>query len=108
MQKALTWTAFTNKKRLNIIEQVKDAISLSDGAIMNSNMFSDLALALSIEIEENRINALYEELLSVLTISSEAPKNMNLNSKKEWLIFINISFGQGKGDHKIDIPNVPG
>lgn len=38
------------------------------------------------------------------TISKSDGCIMNLESKKEWLIFMNISFGRGKGDLKHKIP----
>ena len=56
MHKKLTWELFSNEDRTKVIEAVKNAISSSDGCIINFNMFSDLAFALSIEIEENRIS----------------------------------------------------
>lgn len=67
-------------------------------------MFSDLALTLSIEIEENKIQTLHRALSLVVNISEFELHDMNLGSKKEWLIFMNISFGRGKGELKHEIP----
>ena len=55
MQKKLSWQIFSNDDRNKVIEVIKNTISNSGGCIMNFNMFSDLALTLSIEIEENKI-----------------------------------------------------
>ncbi|MDX5584883.1 MAG: hypothetical protein QNK20_08100, partial [Aureibaculum sp.] len=77
------------------------------GCIMNFNMFSDLALTLSIEIEENKIQTLHKALSLVVNISEFELDDLNLESKKERLIFMNISFGSGKGEPKHEIPEVP-
>ena len=108
MQKKLNWEAFSNNERNKVIEELKNTVSSSDGYIINFNMFSDLALTLSIEIEENKIQILHKALSSVLNVSELNPHELNLESKKEWLIFISISFSRGKGELKQEIPDVPG
>lgn len=108
MQKTLSWQIFSNDDRNKVIESVKNTISDNDGFIINFNMFSDLALALSIEIEGNKIPALHEALSRVVRISKLELQELNLELNKEWIIFINISFGKGKGELKQEIPDVPG
>ena len=104
----LNWQAYSNKERIKIIESIKETISKSDGYIINFTLFSDLALSLNIEIEENKISDLHSELSKFIKISESLPDNLNLNSSKEWWILMNISFSKGKGDLKVEIPNVPG
>ncbi|MDH3652385.1 MAG: hypothetical protein OEQ53_22030 [Saprospiraceae bacterium] len=87
---------------------MKEVISASDGYITSFNMFSDLALNPSIEIEENGIQVLHKALSRILTVSDFDEKDINVESRKEWLIFMNISFGAGKGDLRRNIPAVPG
>ena len=106
--KKLNWNAFSDKPRLEVIDQVKDALSKNGGCIMNFNMFSDLALALSVEVEEDQIIKLHSALGSILKVSDLDWKQTIGNSKREWMVFINISFNQGKGNLKADIPAVPG
>ena len=108
MQKKLSWKAFSNNERNAVIEAIKHAISICDGCIINFNMFSDLALNLSIEIEENKIQELHCALSLVVNVSELDLHDINLESKKEWLIFINTSFSRGKGELKQKIPEVPG
>ena len=108
MQKKLSWQAFSNDDRNKVIEAVKNTSSNKDGCIMNFNMFSDLALTLSIEIEENKIQTLHKALSLIVNISEFELHDLNLESKKEWLIFMNISFTKGKGELKHEIPEVPG
>ena len=55
MQKKLSWELFSNTNRHEVIDAIKNIISDNDGCIMNFTSFSDLALGLSIEIEENKI-----------------------------------------------------
>ena len=108
MLKKLQWQAFTNEDRNSTIEKVKEVISGSDGYITNFHMFSDLALSLSIEITENSIHELHKALGNVLTVSEFNPEDIRPTSKKEWLLFVNISFGRGTGELKKEVPAVPG
>ena len=108
MRKKLNWAAYCSENRLIAIENIKDTINTNDGFIINFAMFSDLALNLSIEIEEHKIKALHDALNDLLNISELDDKVLNHNSKKEWLIFLNVSFANGKGNYKIEIPEIPG
>jgi len=108
MHQKLNWQAYSTRNRNEIIEEVKEVISASDGYITSFNMFSDLALNPSIEIEENGIQVLHKALSRILTVSDFDEKDINVESRKEWLIFMNISFGAGKGDLRRNIPAVPG
>lgn len=107
MQKKLNWSAYSGKSRNELIEEIKNAISSNDGCIINFNMYSDLSLVLNIEIPEDRILDLHNGLNSFLTISDITSADIQ-NTKKDWLIFLNISFGRGMGDLKSEIPDVPG
>ncbi len=107
MRKKLNGQAFSNEDRIKAIEDVKDIISSSDGCIMNFGIFSDLALSLSIEIEENRIGPLHKGLSSILSMPVYNSQDINLKSNKEWLILMNVSFSNGKGELKQEIPKVP-
>lgn len=108
MKKKLNWTCYSGKPRIEIIEDIKDVISSSDGYIMNFTMFSDLALSLSIEIAEDGIIKLHNSLCEIITVSSIDTKISIGNSKKDWFVFINVSFSKGVGDLKFKTPDVPG
>lgn len=108
MFQKLNWQVYTNDDRNEVIENIKNTISACDGSIMNFNMFSDLAMSFSIETEEHNIIELHKDLSTILKISDFDQKRINQNSKKEWLISMNISFGRGKGELKKDIPAIPG
>jgi len=108
MQQKLNWSAYTHQERLAIIEKVKNTISNNGGSILHFNMFSDLALSLTIEVEENHIVQLHERLSKLLTVSELADKKFRVDTAREWIVFMNISFGNGKGEMKIEVPAVPG
>lgn len=108
MMKKWNWEAFSSFERTSIIEEVKSTISSNSGAIMNFNMFSDLALNLSIEIEEKDIPKLHSALTKVLSVSNLDNGKLNKMSNKENFIFLNISFASGEGKLKNVIPEVPG
>ena len=45
---------------------------------------------------------------SIIKISDIESKHAIGEPKKEWLIFMNISFSKGTGELKIEMPDVPG
>lgn len=108
MLKKLNWQGYTNDNRNLVIDKVKTAINKSEAYIVNFNTYSDLALSLSLEVEEKSIRPLYNSMAEILTLSAQKLDVLDQNSNTEWLVLMNISFGSGKGDMKSDIPNVPG
>ena len=104
----LNWQLFSNQDRITAIEALKAIISKNDGYIVNFNLFSDLALSLTVEIEEQNISNLYSELETIISISESKPGNIDDDSKKDWWILMNVSFSKGKGNLKVEIPDVPG
>lgn len=106
--KKLNWQAVSNSDRNQVIEEVKNVISYSAGCIMNFNMYSDLAMSLSIEIEEDGIADLHQALSNVVSLSELDLAVINPNSRKEWMILMNLSFASGTGEVTYDIPEVPG
>lgn len=104
----LNWEIFSTQERNSAIEELKNIISRNEGYIINFNLFSDLALSLTIEIEENNILNLYKELVRTFKISEPEPENLNSNSKRDCWVLMNMSFSKGKGNLKVGIPDVPG
>ena len=104
----INWQAFSNKERNEAINELKSTISKSGGYIINFSLFSDLALSLTIEIEEKNILNLYKEFDKTLNMSESEPENIDNKSNKDWWVLMNISFSKGKGELKVDIPEVPG
>jgi len=108
IQNSLNWELFSNGERNEVIEAIKKAIMLGGGFIVNSYLFSDLALTLSLEIEESHIKKLHKLLSQLLDTTCATPIKIDTASKKEWLIAMNISFAKGSGELKQEIPAVPG
>jgi len=108
MIRKLNWQAFTNNDRNKVIDELKDIISDYDGFILNFNMFSDLTMSLSIEIEENKIVKLYQALSQILNVSDFETNSIRIESRKNWVIFMNISFSIGKGDLSVENRLFPG
>lgn len=104
----LNWEIFSNKNRNIVIDEIKAVLLTNDACIVNSSMFSDLALSLSLEIEQKSVIELYNSLSSIVTISDLDTGSININSSKDCLIFINVSFTSGTGDLRIEMPAVPG
>jgi len=71
-------------------------------------MYSDLALNLMVEVEEGRIPDLHKALSSIVKISDFEMKNIHLESKKEWIVFMHITFSKGTGKSEFEVPHVPG
>ena len=104
----LNWQIFSTQERNKAIDELKGIISKNDGYILNFNLFSDLALSLTIEIEENKILNLYAEINKSMKVLEAKPDHLDPNSEKEWWVLMNVSFSKGKGNLKVEIPNVPG
>ncbi|MDG1805677.1 hypothetical protein [Flavicella sp.] len=101
------WEAFSSKNRMKIIEEIKNTIN-KYGYIVNFNMFSDLALSLSAEVDENQIENLYNDLEKHTSMSKLDRLKLNLKSKKEAVVFLNILFARGTGDVSHIKPMVDG
>lgn len=108
MLKKLNWQAYTNKDRNKSIEEIKKTIDDNEGCILNFTMFSDLAMSLSIEIQEKYILQLHKALSDTLRITELDIATIRPNSPKEYILFLNVSFGAGSGNLKKVVPAVPG
>jgi len=108
MYNKLNWTLFSNRDRNETINDLKDIISKNNGWIVTSNFFSDLAVSITIEIQEKDIICLHSELNRFMNVSELKYDNIDENSEKEWWVFFNITFTQGTGDLINEIPAVPG
>ena len=58
------WTAFSNDERHSAINKIQNMVS-KYGAIVDVHFFSDISLSLTVEIEEFKIDKLYDELTKI-------------------------------------------
>lgn len=99
------WTGFSNDERHAAINKIQRVIS-KYGDVVDFHLFSDISLSMTIEIEEFKIDKLYDELTKIIGI--QKPEYLNSISKKERTVYLNITFGKGTGNLKIEVPSVPG
>lgn len=108
MKGKLNWRAYAAGERNAVINDVKDILLDNGGYLLNFQPFSDLALSLTIEIEEKDIPAMFQALKSKLNLDNVKPDHLNQTSSDEWWIFLHISFIEGKGKLETIVPEVPG
>ena len=99
------WTGYSNDERHASISSIKKVVS-KYGDIVDFKFFSDISLTMAIEIEEFKIDTLYNELANIIRMDKF--ENLNAVSKKERKVYLNVTFTKGTGNLTIEVPNVPG
>ncbi len=99
------WTGFSDDERHSAINKIQSVIS-KFGDVVDVHLFSDISLSMTIEIEEFKIDKLYDELTKIIGV--QKPEYLNSISKKERTVYINITFVKGTSNLKIEVPSVPG
>ncbi|TLP81740.1 hypothetical protein [Maribacter sp. ACAM166] len=105
LENKTNWQILTDIPRFDSIEKLKSCIDNCGGYIVNHTMFSDIAISLTVEIEEKDIQELYENLITDFKIIGKIPESLNQKSNRDWWILINMSFVKGKGNLKREVPN---
>ncbi|MCC6817403.1 MAG: hypothetical protein IT245_00730 [Bacteroidia bacterium] len=101
---SLFWSAVGHGNRVSVISDCEKIIN-DLGFIIEFKKFSDLALSLQIDIQADRILILYNALKKVLNLDPFDTNEINEHIKT---VFLNISFADGHGDLRIEVPDVPG
>ncbi len=99
------WTGFSDDERHFAIDKIQRVVS-KYGDVVDVHLFSDISLSMTIEIEEFKIDKLYDELTKIIGV--QKPEYLNSISKKERTIYLNITFSKGTGNLRIEVPSVPG
>lgn len=99
------WTGYSLDERYSAISTIKMLIS-KHGDIVDFKLFSDLSLTMVIEIEEFKIDQLFDELVDY--IKMDKFEYLNSISMKERTVYLNITFSKGTGNLRIEVPSVPG
>ncbi len=99
------WTGFSDDERHSAINKIQSVIS-KYGDVVDVHLFSDISLSMTVEIEEFKIDKLYDELTKIIGV--QKPEYLNSISKKERKVYINITFAKGTGNLKIEVPSVSG
>ena len=103
--KSIFWTGYCNTERIIAISEMENIIA-NYGFITDFKRFSDFSLSVSIELEEKKIDNLYEALQSMMSLNDFA--KINSTSNIERLIFLNLTFIKGTGELRVEVPAVPG
>lgn len=101
----LYWTGICSQERTQAIAQISSIIN-RHGFFSEFKLFSDVSLSMVIEIEERKVDALYEELGTYLALD-DFPA-VHSNSAKERIILFNVTFTRGTGNVEREVPAVPG
>lgn len=99
------WTGYSNGERHSTINNIKDIIA-QYGDTVAFAFFSDMSITMTIEVEEHKIDTLYEALGKLLRL--DAFEALNSLAKTERTVYLNVTFVQGTGKHVIKVPAVPG
>lgn len=101
--KKFYWSAISNDQRIKSISEISGIID-QYGIILNFQRFSDISLGLMIEMEERKVNQLYDQLKNVILI--EGFDSWPTDSTMDCMVLINITFLKGTGDLKIEVPAI--
>ncbi len=99
------WEGYSGLNQYDFVNRALPLIN-GFGDILSINRFSDLALGLLIEIDTSRINELYRALSAHLPISGY--EGVDTGSDAGAYLSLSITFIEGTGDAKIEVPAVPG
>ena len=99
------WTAYSHEERHLAINTIQNMVS-KYGDIIGFKTFSDISLTITIEIEESKVDLLYDELRDHIIIDKF--DFLNSTSLSERTLYLNITFAKGTGDRRIEIPSTPG
>ncbi len=103
--KNIFWTGFCNQERTAAISDLEKLVN-HYGYITDFKLFSDISIAITIELQELNIDKLYNALKKYISLNDA--ESVNSVSSAERVIYLNITFMKGTGNLKIDIPAVPG
>jgi len=99
------WTGYSSDERHSAINTIQGIVS-KYADVVDFKFFSDISLSMKIEIEEFKIDKLYDELSH--NLGMDKFEYLNSIAKKERTIYLNITFNKGTGNLKIEVPSVPG
>jgi len=103
--KSIFWTGYCKTERIIAISEIEKTISIY-GFITDFKRFSDISLSVTIELEEKKIDTLYDALKKFLVLNEF--ERLNSDSLSERIVFLNITFIMGTGNLRIEVPAVPG
>jgi len=104
--KQLYWSAICRKNRTEALAEITEVVG-RHATILNFQRFSDLSLGLALELEAGQIAGLKAELEQILLLETPDGQMPGLH-EGAFLLMLNISFSQGNGELRLEVPAVPG
>jgi len=104
-RETIFWEGFCSNDRIIAMSEIEKIIS-TYGFILDFKQFSDISIAITIELEEANIQKLYFGLKNYLRLNDF--ETADSVSRKERTVFLHVTFTKGTGDLRIEIPAVPG
>ena len=101
------WTGICKQHRIEGMQEAEEIIDAL-GFITDFKQFSDLAISLVIDVEACKVNKLYHALSEKFVMDPFDEIQVENDDTNSTQIFFNISFTEGHGELKIEVPNVPG
>jgi hypothetical protein len=101
--KRFYWSAICNDERIQSISEISEIID-KYGIILTFKKFSDFSLGITVEIEECKVNNLYDQLKRKVFI--EGFNNDAIDSAIDCNVLINVTFVKGTGDLEIEVPAI--
>ena len=99
------WVGYCKENRIVATEKIAATIN-EYGCMLSANIFSDLAISFTIEINRNKVIALYNALNSYIRLKEQ--EMADSESTEEITIMLNVTFAMGTGSLRIEVPSVPG
>jgi phage-related tail protein len=101
----LYWKAVCRQNRTEACSVIS-ALANRHGALMDVNFFSDLSASFVVEVEGASVKALYADLQNCLLID-ELTDDL-LNQLGTYAIMLHVTFADGTGNLRVQVPAVPG
>lgn len=101
----LFWTGVTGKERYQAIKDIETCVG-EYGFITEFKQFSDLDINICIEVETVKLKALFKALELVIHLDQD---ESTVNTAKDsQIVYLHLSFLQGRGNLTTEVPAVPG
>lgn len=102
------WEGIANAPRDQVLQQIKRSIQIAGGTITHSHFFSDISVGLTIELLSQEMELLRQILEKTVSLKSDAQIATTFPDSTEIALMLNITFSDGTGNLRNEIPMVPG
>ena len=100
---SIFWTGYCNKERIIAIIDIENIIN-DHGYLVDFKQFSDISISITIELEESKIDRLYNILKNYMSMNEFEYLNSTYDTER--IVFFNITFIKGTGDLRIEIQDI--